>query len=41
MDISFAIAVTLQVAAITEYDVREEIRDQLLIRVQGEQGLSL
>lgn len=39
MDISFAIAVTLEVAATAEYDVREEIRDQLLIRLRGEQRI--
>ncbi len=37
LDISFAIAITLEVTATAEYDVREEIRDQLLIRLQGEQ----
>ena len=37
LDIRFAIAVTLQVAATAEYDVHEEIQDQLLIRLRGEQ----
>ena len=37
LDIPFAIAVTLQVAATAEYDVREEIRDRILIRLRGEQ----
>ncbi len=37
LDIPFAIAVTLEVATTAEYDVREEIRDQLLIRLRGEQ----
>ena len=35
LDIPFAIAMTLQVAATVEYDVREEIRDQLSIRLRG------
>lgn len=39
LDIPFAIAVTLQVAATAQYDVREQIRDQLLVRVQGEQQI--
>ena len=39
LDISFAIAVTLEVAASAEYDVREEVRDQLLIRLRGEQRI--
>ena len=39
LDISFAIAVTLEVSATAEYDVREEVRDQLLIRLRGEQRL--
>ena len=39
LDISFAIAVTLEVAATAEYDVREEIRDQLLVRLRGEQRI--
>ena len=37
LDIPFAIAVTLQVAATAEYDVHEEIRNQLQIRLRGEQ----
>ena len=37
LDISFAVAVTLQVAATAQYDVREEIQDQLMIRFRGEQ----
>ena len=37
LDIPFAVAVTLQVAATAEYDVHEEIRDQLSIRLRGEQ----
>ena len=36
-DIPFAIAVTLQLAATAEYDVHEEIRNQLLVRLRGEQ----
>ena len=36
-NIQFAIAVTLRLAATAEYDVHEEIRDQLLIRLRGEQ----
>ena len=39
LDIPFAIVVTLQVAATAEYDVREEIRDQLLVRLRGEQQI--
>ena len=39
LDISFAIAVTLELASTAEYDVYEEIRDQLLIRVRGEHGI--
>ena len=39
LDIPFAIAATLEVAATAEYDVREEIRDQLLIRLRGEQRI--
>ena len=39
LDIPFAIAVTLQVAATAEYDVREEIRDQLLIRLRGREPI--
>ena len=39
LDIPFAIAVTLEVAATAEYDVREEIQDQLLIRLRGEQRI--
>ena len=35
-DIQFAIAVTLQLDATVEYDVHEEIRDLLLIRLRGE-----
>ena len=35
-DIRFSIAVTLQLAATAEYDVHEEIRDRLLIRLRGE-----
>ena len=35
LDIPFAIAVTLEVAATAEYDVRAEIRDQLLIRLHA------
>ena len=34
-EIPFAIAVTLQVAATAQYDVHEEIRDQLLVRLRG------
>ena len=37
LELPFAIAVTLQVAATAEYDVHEEIRDQLQIRLRGEQ----
>ena len=37
LDIPFAVAVTLQVATTAEYDVREEIRNQLMIRLRGEQ----
>ena len=39
LDIPFAIAMTLQIAATAEYDVREEIRDQLTIRLRGEQRI--
>ena len=39
LDISFAIAVTLEVAPTAEYDVHEEIRNQLLIRLRGGQRL--
>ena len=39
LDLSFAIAVTLHIDAIPEYDVREAIRDQLLIRLRGGQRL--
>ena len=35
-EIPFAIAVTLQVAATAQYDVHEEIRDQLLVRLRGD-----
>jgi len=34
-DIRFAIAVTLQVAATATYDVRQEVREQLLVRLRG------
>ena len=37
LDIPFAIAVTLQVAATAEYDVHQEIQDKLLVRLRGEQ----
>ncbi len=37
LDIPFAIAVTLQVAATAEYDVHDEVRNQLQIRLRGEQ----
>ena len=37
LDIPFAIAVTLQVAATAEYDVHEESQDKLLVRLRGEQ----
>ena len=37
--IRFAIAVTLRLAANAEYDVHQEIRDQLLIRLRGEQRM--
>lgn len=40
LDIPFAIAVTLEVAATAEYDVREEIRDQLVIRLRGNQPMA-
>lgn len=36
-NIQFAIAVTLRLAATAEYDVHQEIRDQLVIRLRGEQ----
>ena len=35
-EIPFAIAVSLQVAATAQYDVHEEIRDQLRVRLRGE-----
>lgn len=39
LDISFAIAVTLEVAASAEYDVREEIRNQLMIRLREDRSI--
>ncbi|MCY4187824.1 MAG: S8 family serine peptidase [Bryobacterales bacterium] len=36
LDIPFAIAVTLQVAETAKYDVHEEIRNQLQVRLHGE-----
>lgn len=39
LEIPFAIAVTLEVAATAEYDVHEEIRDKLVIRLRGEQRI--
>ena len=39
LDIPFAIAVTLKIAETAEYDVHEEIRDQLSIRLRGGDGI--
>ena len=39
LEIPFAIAVTLQVSDTAKYDVREEVRDQLLIRLHSRQQI--
>ena len=36
LEIRFAIAVTLEVEAQVEYDIYQEVRDRLLVRVRGE-----